>query len=137
MRVTSRLSTIKRVRALGLALGVVSLLGCNSSTGTRNERLRVVAAAKVVTMENPNDVAVFYFLVNPDFLALLDFALCTDPMSTCPRVAARDVAHVPYDDIAGYQDGEKTATLLEWRLERRPAGDYEPVNLQTTTIQLR
>ena len=121
----------------GLAgLLAAAVVACNSPTGTEPRQLRVTAASNTVTMENPNDWPVFYMIANPQFLALVDFALCEDPTADCPRVPARGTAHVAYNDIAGYTDGEAEATLWEWRLVRQLDGTYRANDLQTTTLQL-
>lgn len=112
-------------------------LACSSPTGTEPRPLRVVAAANTVTIENPNAWPVFYLVANPQFLALVDFALCEDPSSSCPRVPPRGSVHVAYTDIAGYEPGETEATLMQWRLERQVDGTYRSRDFQTTPLGLR
>ena len=118
------------------ALLAVVVLACSSPTGTEPRDLHVIAAANVVTMENPNDWPVFYLVVNPNFLALADFALCENPASDCPRVPARGTAHVAYTDIAGYEAGETAATLWQWRLERQLDNTYRAKDFKSTTVTL-
>ena len=117
-----------------LCLFAVTLLACSSPTEPR--QLRVLAAANTVTMENPNEWPVFYLLANPQFLAVVDLALCEDPASPCPRVPPRGTVHVAYADIVGYAAGETEATLWEWRLVRQLDGTYRSSDLQTTTLRL-
>jgi len=114
----------------------VAVLACSSPTGSEPRELRVIAAASTVTMENPNAWPVFYLVVNPNFLALADFALCEDPEANCPRIPPRGTAHVAYTDIAGYEPGETEATLWQWRLERQPDGTYRSKDFKATTIAL-
>ena len=124
------------LRALPCLLAALAL-ACSSPTGTEPRPLRVVAAASTVTMENPNAWPVFYLVANPQFLALVDFALCEDPSSACPRVPPRGTVHVAYADIAGYEPGETEATLMQWRLERQLDGTYRSRDFQATTLGLR
>jgi hypothetical protein len=128
--------SIKSLRVLPWLLAV-TVLACNSPTGTDARQLRVIAAASTVTMENPNDWPVFYLIANPQFLALADFLLCDDPALPCPRVPPRETVRVRYADIAGYETGETEATLSQWRLERQADGTYRSVDFQVTTIGLR
>ena len=121
------------LRALPCLLGL-SVLACNSPTEPR--QLRVVAAANTVTMVNPNDWPVFYVLANPQFLALLDLAVCENPASACPRVPPRGSVHVAYSEILGYVAGESEATLMQWRLERQRDGTYRSRDFQTTRLGL-
>lgn len=115
-------------------LVAVSVLACNSPTEPR--QLRVIAAANTVTIENPNDWPVFYLLANPNFLALVDLALCEDPSSSCPRVPTHETVHVAYTDIMGYEAGETEATLMQWRLERQLDGSYRSRDFQSTRLGL-
>lgn len=115
-------------------LVAVTLLACASPTEPR--QLRVLAAASTVTMENPNVWPVFYLLANPEFLAVVDLALCEDPASPCPRVPPRGSVHVAYSDIVGYAADETQATLWQWRLVRQPDGTYRSIDLQATTVSL-
>ena len=115
-------------------LVAVALLGCTSPT--EPAQLRVLAAANTVTLENPNPWPVFYLLANPEFLAVVDLALCEDPASSCPRVPPRGSAHVAYSDILGYAAGETQATLWQWRLVRQLDGTYRSSDLQTMTVSL-
>lgn len=117
-----------------LCLFAVTLLACTSPTEPR--QLRVLAAANTVTMENPNTWPVYYLLANPQFLAVVDLALCEDPASPCPRVPPRGTVHVAYSDIVGYAAGETEATLWEWRLVRQLDGTYRSSDVQTTTLRL-
>jgi len=120
-------------RALPCLLAL-SILGCHSPTEPR--QLRVIAAANMVTMENTNDWSVFYLLANPNFLAVVDLALCEDPASPCPRIPPRGTVRVAYSDIVGYEAGETEATLWEWRLERQLDGTYRSRDLQVTNLVL-
>lgn len=127
--------SMKSLRVLAW-LFAVTVLSCNSPTGTGARQLRVIAAASTVTMENPNDWPVFYLIANPQFLALADLLVCNDPALPCPRVPPRETVRVRYADIAGYEAGETEATLWQWRLERQADGTYRSVDFQMTTIGL-
>ena len=115
-------------------LVAVALLACTSPTEPR--QLRVLAAANTVTMENPNAWPVFYLLANPEFLAVVNLAVCEDPSSQCPRVPPRGSVHVAYSDILGYAAGETSATLWQWRLVRQLDGTYRSSDFQTMTVSL-
>jgi hypothetical protein len=125
--------SMRSLRAV-LCLLALSVLACSSPTEPR--QLQVIAAANTVTISNPNDWTVFYLLANPQFLAVVDLALCEDPSMPCPRVPPHGNAQVAYTDIVGYENGESEATLWHWRLERQLDGTYRAREFQMTTLTL-
>jgi hypothetical protein len=127
---------VKSLAKLRWILGTAALLACNSPTSADARQLRAVAAASTVTIENPNDWPVFYLLANPQWLALVDLAVCNDPTSSCPRVPGHGTVHVAYGSIAGYQAGETEATLWQWRLERQADGSYQSKDFQAIPVTL-
>ena len=123
--------------ALAIALATVTLSSCKSTTSPTGQLLNISTGGSAITLENRNAWPVFYFAVDPGFLALIDFALCTDPASSCPRVPALGTSRVPYSDIAGYHAGQTDVVIWQWRLERDSKGAYTVTELHTITVPLK
>ena len=131
---------MRRKYALAMALATVTLSSCRSTTAPTSptgQLLNISTDGRAITLENRNAWPVFYFAVDPGFLALIDFALCNDPASSCPRVPALGSSRVAYGDIAGYHTGEADVVIYQWRLERKADGTYTATQLHTVTVPLR
>ena len=128
---------MRRKYALAMALATVTLSSCRSTTSPSGQLLNISTDGSALTLENRNDWPVFYFAVDPGFLALIDFALCNDPASNCPRVPALGSSRVAYGDIAGYHTGEADVVIYQWRLERKADGTYTTTQQRTVTVPLR
>ena len=126
-----------RKYALAMALATVTLSSCRSTTSPSGQLLNISTDGSAITLENRNAWPVFYFAVDPGFLALIDFALCNDPASNCPRVPALGSSRVAYGDIAGYHTGEADVVNYQWRLERKADGTYTTTQQRTVTVPLR
>jgi len=105
---------VMRLARVFLLASAVGSFACNSPTNPSYQPLSPSSNGTVVTLENPNAVPIYYMLANPRFLAVADLATCMNP--SCPNVPAHGAVHVPYTQIAGYDQSESTATLLQWRL---------------------
>ena len=121
-------------RPLLLAL-LVGSFACDSPTSPSYQPLRSSSNGIEVTLDNPNGVPVYYMLANPGFLALADFALCVSP--SCPNVPAHGTVHVPYTQIAGYDQSEATATLWQWRLKLSASGASQQSDFAAVDVPLR
>src|SRR2546423_8997414 len=128
---------MRRKYALGMALATVTLSSCRSTTSPSGQLLNISTDGSAITLENRNTWPVFYFAVDPGFLALIDFALCNDPASSCPRVPALGSSRVAYGDIAGYHTGEADVVIYQWRLEGEGNGADTATQLHTATAPLR
>ena len=126
---------MRKLRTVALTIASLTLLGCETPTAPASQLLSVSSDGSAITLTNSNSWPVFYMMVDPNMLALLDFALCTDP--ACPQVAAKSIVHVPYGDIIGYHPGQTAVRLMQWRLRRNSSGTYEATDIKGTdaTIQ--
>jgi len=120
------------------AIGLLLLLAaCSSTTRPKGQLLDISANGSVITLQNRNEWPVFYLAADPEFLALADFILCSDPASSCPRVPPKGTVRVPYGDIAGFHAGQTHVVVWQWRLERQADGTYSQVGFQAVTVPLR
>ena len=120
----------------GLAIGLIVLFAaCNATTTPKGQLLSISADGSEITLENHTDRTVYYLAVDPEFLALADFALCNDP-STCKGISPQGTARVAYRDIVGFRDGEKDVVVWQWHLEPNGDGTYRVAEFHATTIPL-
>lgn len=127
---------MRTIRLFAVALATLTLVACETPTAPP-QRLTVSSDGGALTLRNPNAWPVFYMAIDANTLALADFALCTDPASSCPRVAAFGTARLPYSDILGYHGGQTQARVIHWRLQRRTSGDYDATDIQSIDVSLR
>jgi hypothetical protein len=130
-------ASMRNLRSFAVALATLTLLACEAPTSTASQLLAVSADGTALALRNPNAWPVFYLAVDPNFLALADFALCTNPDSDCPRVPAFGTVRVPYTDIAGNHTGQTTVRVMQWRLQRTASGEYEATDLLWTDVALQ
>ena len=134
---------MRNPRVFALVLGTLMLLACETPTSPPSQLLNVEADGGALTLKNPNDWPVFYLAVNPGYLAasakgvLADFALCTDPSSNCPRVAARASVRVPYAEIVGYYAGLSSVHITQWRVQRHSSGEFVAMDIKYLDAPLR
>lgn len=115
---------------------MAALIACSSATEPASTQLRVTSDGSAMMLENPNDWAIFYLAINPNWLALIDIGPCTDP-AICPHVDAHGTARVPYSSIGGYEAGLKSVTLYQWRVRRRLDGEYEMIDRQQADVAIQ
>ena len=99
-----------------LVLLLVSLapLGCDSSAGPGEDEFSIQTTGEEVVMSNPTDKPTFYFIVERETAAVLDFATCVQG-PRCKSVAPGTTARIPYRQIAGYKPDRKEAIVYWWR----------------------
>ena len=125
-------AAVIRFAAVGAACLAAALVGCSSSFGP----VDVVTQASALRILNSSDAPIYYFIVERQSAALVDWAPCTKP-STCPSVAAHGDAEVPFSRIVGYEPGEREAIFYWWHLLPVPAGGFQVDSIRTRVVQLR
>jgi hypothetical protein len=117
--------------AVCAACAVIALAACDAPT----DPLQVTVRTESLRLKNATESAAYYFLVESETSALLDWAPCADP-STCANVPPRGETIVPYDEIFGYESGDREAILYWWHLEPAPGGGFQPVSVRVERVQL-
>ena len=112
-------------------LCLVSVIACNSPTGP----LAVSAALPSLRLQNSSAAPIYYFAVERESAALIDWAVCTDA-PVCPTVPAHGRTVVPYDHIAGYAPGEREAIVYWWHLEPLGAGQFRADSIHAVVVGL-
>lgn len=103
-----------------LALVGLAATACSSAFEVEDEGLRVRAEDGAVSLRNGTGAAVFYFLVERNTAAVIDWIPCLDP-ETCARVDDGETLRIAHEEITGWEEGESEAILYWWHLvEREP-----------------
>src|SRR5437773_3533841 len=83
-------------RAL-VSIGTLAFIACSSPT----DQLTVASTGtQSLRLANKTAEPIYYFAVESDAAALIDWVACTDPVQ-CKHVAPYGVSAIPYDQIAG------------------------------------
>ena len=112
-------------------LCLVSMIACNAPTGP----LGVSAAHPSLQLQNSSATPIYYFAVERESTALIDWAVCTDAPA-CATVPAHGRTVVPYDQIVGYAPGEREAIVYWWHLEPLGAGQFRADSICVVVVGL-
>lgn len=124
-------------RIVALLAICIAPVSCRDAIAPDSTPLGFTSNGTAVTLTNANGWPMYYMVVDPNTLALLDYVLCTNPASSCPRVPAHGSVQLTYDQILGHSSGSTKAQLIEYRLELTSPGHYEQRDFQTRTFDLQ
>ena len=110
---------------------IVLAAGCNSPTGP----VQVTARAGSLRLANATEAAVYYFAIERETATRVDWIPCTNP-STCAAVDLHGQKSVPYQDILGYEPGDREAIVYWWHLDPVPSGGFRADSIRAQTVPL-
>ena len=122
------------VRTLSLLFAVLAI-GCSSTTDPASEILLAHAEDRTLTLTNTSGDPVYFFAADKKSLALLDWAVCTDP-ARCTAVPPHSTKIVSYSQIAAYQEGSDLAVVYHWRIVDKGSGHYDYDRLRELEVKL-
>ena len=128
--------------SFALAAVLAPLAGCGSNAlGPASSDLITVEsrADHSLVLRSRADVPVYYFVVDRETLALIDWAPCTDP-ATCPSVPARGTTTVTRDRIVGWHESTREVAVYHWRLvpkDPHAGGGYAADSVRALIVALR
>jgi hypothetical protein len=126
----------RRLTALAVAAAALTT-GCDSPLDSGSgDSFAISTRLGVITLVNGGDEPVYYFLVEREAQAYVDWMPCAKP-ETCSGVAPGSALKLGYNQIVGYDRGDREAVLTRYRLERQADGSHEATDFQQTTIPLR
>ena len=108
-----------------------ALVGCNSSFGP----VDAMSQGSALRITNFSDAPIYYFVVERQSAAFVDWGPCTNP-STCTSVAAHGDAQVPFGRIVGYEPGESEAIFYWWRLVPTAGNGFQVDSIRAKVVQL-
>jgi hypothetical protein len=120
---------------LALALGI-ALASCSDPVGVESDILAAEIAGDNLELRNAGEAPVFYFALDRETLAVVDWVICTDP-NDCQSVPARSAKLIPVEQVHP-SDGDADILVYHWRLVSgdSPTG-YVADSLRTLTVPLR
>lgn len=127
---------MRLARLFAIPLLAAALFACGGPTEFEIDGpMYVRASAESVTLHNRTSQPVYVFLVERESAALIDWAPCPNP-DTCDGLAPGERRTIRYEQIAGYERGEKEALFYWWHLMRQPGGSWGPDEIRYEIIRL-
>jgi hypothetical protein len=118
-----------RIRPTAAALAIVVLGACSGSTLPADGSVQARAAGNAtLAVTNDGDAPILVLAVDPTELMIV--APCLP--DTCPRLEPGATLRISYADIAGYQAGDRQASVLWWT----PGNAGAPRSDGTVTVEL-
>src|SRR5215208_1204172 len=87
---------------------LLTALACRDSTDVAQDEFSIHATGEEVVLTNATEKPTYYFIVERQTAAVLDFATCVEG-PRCKSVAPGSTARIPYRQIAGYKADRKEA----------------------------
>ena len=107
------------------ASGLTTYVTYESSTaGIQAGSVTVNVRADGLMVSNQTERQVWYFAVNRETLALLDWAPCV--MDVCPSLRAGESRLIPWKDVVAYDPAAKEYSFMWWQAEVGPDGTKVP-----------
>jgi hypothetical protein len=99
----------------------LAALACGDSTAQSEDEFTAQANGEEVMLSNEAHQPTFYFIVERETAALLDFDPCVQGPD-CKSVPPGKTVRIPYRQIAGYKTDRKEAIVYWWRSVLAPTG---------------
>jgi hypothetical protein len=92
----------------------LAALACGDSSAHSEDEFTVQTTGEEVMLSNQAEQPTFYFIVERETAALLDFEPCVKGPE-CRSVAPGKTVRIPYRQITGYNPDRKEAIVYWWR----------------------
>jgi hypothetical protein len=122
-------------RLIALLLLVAGLSGCETSPFMVDGPLTIVVRNRALEVVNRTDEPVYLTVIERESSNLIDWFPCLDPQK-CEGLAPGEMRIIPYEEIVGYERGEREATLYWWHLEAKSGGGFQQDSLRKEIIRL-
>jgi hypothetical protein len=117
-------SRLSSSRLLSLLLLPIPLLACGDSTAeSAEDQFGIQTTGEEVVLSNATERPTFYFVVERQTAAVLDFATCVEG-PRCKSVPPGTTARIPYRQITGYKPDRKEAIVYWWQSVLAPTGPH-------------
>jgi hypothetical protein len=118
-----------------ISAAALAAIACSGPTSLESDILRVTAREQALELTNISSRTVYYFAADRHALALIDWAVCTNP-DTCPGVPVNSTSSINFSELAGYQPGSGEAVVYHWHLVGA-AGHFQPDSIRSQIVSLR
>ena len=122
-------------RFIALLLLLAGISGCENSPFMVDGPLTIVVRDRALEVVNRTDEPVYLAVIERESSVLIDWFPCGDPQR-CNGLPPGEKRIIPYEEITGYERGEREATLYWWHLEARSGGGFQPDSLRKEIIRL-
>jgi hypothetical protein len=123
---------MRRFLALAAILGVLS---CADPVSPSSDILRINVLPDALELVNLSPVPVYFFAVESETLARINWAPCTEP--ACTNVGPGVKFVLPYVDMIGYGQGAEEAVVHHWHLiPGSTATGFRPDSIRATIVHL-
>ena len=115
----------------------LAFVGCANPTGPASDLITAKAANLTLELTNTSSDKVYYFVSDPEKLALLDWAVCVEPSKAeCTFIAPGATKKISYSEFMGTESTSMKAIVYHWRLI--PKGTtYNYDKLRTLEVDLK
>ncbi len=126
----------RSIHAMFLALAVTA---CTTPTTLTSDdgTFSVQADGRHLTLVNRTDASAFYFPVERQTAALINWVACVDLTSDCPRVPAHDAVDVEYTLIYGYDRSAQEAIVHWWFAVPGEDEGMQPDSIRGLVVRLQ
>jgi hypothetical protein len=116
---------------------VLAFVGCANPTDPASDLITARAANQTLQLTNTSNDKVYYFVGDPEKLALIDWAVCLDPAKAeCTFIAPGATKRINYSEFLGTESSGTKAIVYHWRLI--PKGTtYNYDSLRTLEVDLK
>ena len=123
--------------ASSILLAVLALAGCDNPVVPSSDLISARSSNQTLQITNDTDNPVYYFVAERGTLALLDWAVCTDPTDgRCKSVAAHATAQISYESIVGPAEKGSKVVVYHWRLIPAGAAKFEADSIRSLVVNL-
>lgn len=122
-------------------LALAGLAGCSSPFEGGEETVEATGQDGVLTIRNLGEERVYYFVLERNQVAVVDWTPCTDPEDPegCPRIEPGGQVQMDYEDVFGYDPGleDPRARVYWWRLVDAGLARLTPDRVRWVEADLR
>ena len=112
---------------------IIAAVACSSPVGPVEVEATVQQS---VRMSNETSAPIYYFAVECDAAALINWAPCTDP-ATCRGIQPGQSRLIPFSEIGLYTPAAEAALVYWWHLVPSGGGTFAPDSIRAVRVALR
>jgi hypothetical protein len=122
--------------ASSILFAALVFAGCDNPVRPSSDLIIARSSNKTLQITNTSNDPVYTFAADSRTLALLDWAVCVDPIA-CSHVDAHDTQGIPYSSIIGQPAAGSTVVVYHWRLVPKAGGTFEADSIRALTVDLQ
>ena len=125
-----------RLRHAASLLALAAVAACGGPTEfSLDGPLSIRTDDGTLRLQNRTAGTVFTFVIEREDAALVDWIPCSDPLA-CEGLAPNVERSIPYDEISGYDRGDREAIVYWWVLRAKAGGGFEAAEIRNEIVRL-